>query len=80
MADKIEDRMNVLQGELYNILPLESREDLLLSSAILMKTAVELYTIIFSDKAIEDMLRGEVIDSIPQLRKKMEGALKPTVH
>ena len=51
-----------------------------MSSAILIKTAIELYTVILPDEAIEQMLTNEIVDSIPAIREKMEGSLQVTVH
>ena len=76
----IEVRMEELQKKIYELVSSGSKEDLLMSSAILIKTALELYTVILPDEAIEHMLTNEVVDSIPAIREKMEGTLNPTVH
>ena len=81
MVEKnIEVRMEELQKRLYELVSSGSKEDLLMSSAVLIKTAIELYTVILPDEAIENMLTNEIVDSIPSIREKMEGTLKPTVH
>ena len=77
---KIEIRMEEMQRKLYELISSGTKEDLLMSSAILMKTAIELYTVILPDEAIESMLTNEIVNSIPAIREKMEGTLKPTVH
>ena len=51
-----------------------------MSSAILMKTAIELYTVVLPDEAIESMLTNEILNSIPAIRQKMEGTIKVTLH
>ena len=80
MTKDITEKMNRIQNELYKIVSSGTKEDLLMSSAILMKTAIELYTVILPDEAIESMLINDMVDSIPVIREKMEGSLKPTVH
>ena len=77
---KIEIRMEEMQRKLYELISSGSKEDLLMSSAILIKTAIELYTVILPDEAIESMLTGEIVNSIPAIREKMEGSLYVTVH
>ena len=77
----IEIRMEEMQKKLYELISSGSKEDLLMSSAILMKTAIELYTVVLPDEAIESMLTNEIVDSIPSIREKMEGTLHDiTVH
>ena len=77
---QIEVRMKEMQKKLYELVSSGSKEDLLMSSAILIKTAIELYTVILPDEAIENMLTNEIVDSIPAIREKMEGSLHVTVH
>ena len=77
---QIEIRMEEMQKKLYELVSSGSKEDLLMSSAILIKTAIELYTVILPDEAIEQMLTNEIVNSIPAIREKMEGSLNPTVH
>ena len=75
-----EKRMEELQVKIYELVSSGTKEDLLMSSAILIKTAIELYTVILPDEAIENMLTNEIVDSIPAIREKMEGSLHVTVH
>ena len=77
---KIEVRMEEMQRKLYELISSGTKEDLLMSSAILIKTAIELYTVILPDEAIEQMLTNEIVDSIPAIREKMEDSLHVTVH
>ena len=77
---KIEMQMEEMQKKIYELVSAGTQEDLLMSSAVLMKTAIELYTIILPDEDIESMLTNEIVDSIPAIREKMQGSLKPTVH
>ena len=77
---QIEIRMKEMQEKLYELISSGTREDLLMSSAILMKTAIELYTVVLPDEAIESMLTNDMVDSIPALRKGMKESLNHTVH
>ena len=76
----IEMKMEEMQIEIYKLVSSGTKEDLLMSSAVLMKTALELYTVVLPDKVIAEMLTNEIVDSIPSIREKMEGSLKPTIH
>ena len=78
--ESTEMKMESMQKKLYELVSSGSKEDLLMSSAILIKTAIELYTVILPDEAIEQMLTNEIVDSIPAIREKMEGTINPTVH
>ena len=78
--ESTEMKMESMQKKLYELVSSGSKEDLLMSSAILIKTAIELYTVILPDEAIENMLTNEIVDSIPAIREKMEGSLHVTVH
>ena len=77
---QIEIRMKEMQEKLYELISSGTREDLMMSSAILMKTAIELYTVVLPDEAIESMLTNDMVDSIPALRKGMKESLNHTVH
>ena len=78
--ESTEMKMESMQKKLYELVSSVSKEDLLMSSAILIKTAIELYTVILPDEAIENMLTNEIVDSIPAIREQMEGSLHVTVH
>ena len=83
MKNEIEmlaEKATEMQKKVYELVSSGTKDDLLMSSAILMKTAIELYTVILPDEAIESMLTNEIVDSIPAIRQKMEGTLNPTVH
>ena len=69
-----------MQQRVYELVSSGTKEDLMMSSAILMKTSIELYTVILPDEAIESMLTNEIVNSIPAIREKMEGTINPTVH
>ena len=78
--EKLAKKATEMQKKVYELVASGTKEDLMMSSAILMKTSIELYTVILPDEAIESMLTNEIVDSIPSIREKMEGSLKPTIH
>ena len=78
--EKLAEKATEMQKKVYDLIASGSKDDLLMSSAILMKTAIELYTVILPDEAIENMLTNEIVNSIPAIREKMEGSLHVTVH
>ena len=78
--EKLAEKATEMQRRVYELVASGTKEDLMMSSAILMKTAIELYTVILPDEAIESMLTNEIVNSIPAIREKMEGSINPTVH
>ena len=83
MKNEIEilaEKATEMQKKVYELVASGTKEDLMMSSAILMKTAIELYTVILPDEAIENMLTNEIVNSIPAIREKMQGTINPTVH
>ena len=78
--EKLNEKALKMQQRVYELVASGTKEDLMMSSAILMKTSIELYTVILPDEAIESMLTNEIVNSIPAIREKMEGTINPTVH
>ena len=78
--EKLAEKATEMQKKVYELVSSGTKEDLMMSSAILMKTSIELYTVILPDEAIESMLTNEIVNSIPAIRQKMEGTINPTVH
>ena len=78
--EMITKKATEMQKKVYELVASGTKDDLMMSSAILMKTSIELYTVILPDEAIENMLTNEIVNSIPAIREKMEGSLNPTVH
>ena len=78
--EKLAEKATEMQRKVYELVASGTKDDLLMSSAILMKTAIELYTVILPDEAIESMLTNEIVNSIPAIREKMQGTINPTVH
>ena len=58
----------------------ENREDVMMASAVLLKTAIQMYTVVMSDEDIAALLSHEVCESIPDLRDNLQEQLKRTVH
>ena len=78
--EKLAEKATEMQRKVYELVSSGTKEDLMMSSAILMKTSIELYTVILPDEAIENMLTNEIVNSIPAIREKMQGTINPTVH
>ena len=78
--EKLAEKATQMQRKVYELVSSGTKDDLMMSSAILMKTAIELYTVILPDEAIESMLTNEILNSIPAIRQKMEGTIKVTLH
>ena len=78
--EKLAEKATEMQRKVYELVSSGTKEDLMMSSAILMKTSIELYTVVLPDEAIENMLTNEIVNSIPAIRQKMEGSINPTVH
>ena len=78
--EKLAEKATEMQKKVYELVSSGTKEDLMMSSAILMKTSIELYTVILPDEAIESMLTNEIVNSIPAIRQKMEGTINPTLH
>jgi len=57
-----------------------TKHDVLMASAVLLKTAIQLYTVVLDDNDISAMLSHEVSESIPVLRKKLQNMLNRSVH
>lgn len=74
-----EDRIEDVQRELWTLLDnmLSGEPDiqkLYATSAVLLQTAVELYTVALDDEAIEKII-NITLEDIPQLRERMKKRL-----
>ena len=58
----------------------ENKEDVMMASAVLLNTAVQMYTVVMSDEDIAGLLSHEVCESIPELRSTLQKQLTRTVH
>ena len=60
----------------------DNKNNLLTSAAVLLKTAIELYTVALKeDSDIERLITEEVVPTIPKLRDNMKRMVKPpTIH
>ena len=75
--------MDELNHKIWNLLETytSNKDDLLMSAAVLMKSAVQLYTVVMNDEDIAAILSHEIVESIPTLRAKLEdGLYKRTIH
>ncbi len=74
--------MYELQKKLWDILTpyTETSKDVMMSTAILMKTAIQMYTVVMTDEDIQRMLSGYICDSIPEMRAAFERQLHTQVH
>ena len=57
-----------------------TQHDVLMASAVLLKTAIQLYTVVLKDEDISAMLSHEACESIPVLRKKLQRMLNRSLH
>ena len=82
MKDDVELEMYELQRKLWELLTpyTESNEDVMMSTAVLMKTAIQMYTVVMSDEDIERLLAHYIRDSIPEIRAQFQKQLTSTVH
>ena len=82
MKDDVELEMYELQRKLWELLTpyTESNEDVMMSTAVLMKTAIQMYTVVLTDEDIERLLAHYIRDSIPEIRAQFQKQLTSTVH
>lgn len=58
----------------------KNEEDIVLTSAVLLKSAIQLYTLSLQDEEIEEMLTGYALDAIPALRESFDFIIKRTIN
>ena len=82
MKDDVELEMYELQRKLWELLTpyTESNEDVMMSTAVLMKTAIQMYTVVMSDEDIERLLANYISASIPEIREQFQKHLTSTIH
>ena len=82
MKDNVELEMYELQHKLWELLTpyTETHEDVMMSTAVLMKTAIQMYTVVLTDEDIERLLAHYIRDSIPEIRAQFQKQLTSTVH
>lgn len=78
----ISEKMEILNHQIWKLLEphTRSQESVMLASAVLMKTAIQLYTIVLDDEDIAGMMAHEMADSIPELRRSLQKSLKMSIH
>ena len=80
-----DEELQIISQQLWDIVnehvgPTDSTQ-LLATSGMMLKTALELYTVILSDEEIENLLDHVVRNAIPQNRAKMSEKLgERTLH
>jgi len=81
-VDELKEEMEILNYSLWKLLEpyTRSQENVLMASGVLMKTAIQLYTIVLQDEDIAGMMAHEFAESIPELRKSLQKSLKMSVH
>ena len=82
MKDDVELEMYELQRKLWELLTpyTESNEGVMMSTAVLMKTAIQMYTVVMSDEDIERLLANYISASIPEIREQFQKQLTSTIH
>ena len=79
--DEKDKLLDILQKDITTML--EKRvgddEECMIAAAVLLKTAIQLYTCVLNDDGIEHVF-SVALDSIPQLRDTVTKFDKPTIH
>ena len=79
--DEKEKLLQNLQEDIVTILDkrVGDDEECMIAAAVLLKTAIQLYTVVLNDEGIEQVF-SVALDSIPQLRDTVNKFDKPTIH
>ena len=82
MKDDVELEMYEFQQKLWELLTpyTESNDDVMMSTAVLMKTAIQMYTVVMTDEDIERLISNHITDSIPEIRAQFQKQLHMQVH
>ena len=81
--DDKHEKMNAINEEVWSLINkynLKTSDDVMLTSAVLLKCAVQLYTVVLEDDDIEEILTGHAVDSIPSLREIFQDVLTRKLH
>jgi hypothetical protein len=80
--ENLDSELFTLNSDLWKMLTpfTENREDVMMASAILLKTAIQMYTVVMTDEDIAGLLSHEVCESIPELREGFQKQLTRTLH
>ena len=79
--DEKDKLLDILQKDIVTILDkrVGDDEECMIAAAVLLKTAIQLYTVVLNDEGIEQVF-SVALDSIPQLRDTVTKFDKPTIH
>ena len=79
--DEKEKLLEDLQKDIVTILDkrVGDDEECMIAAAVLLKTALQCYTIVLNDDGIEHVI-SVAMDSIPKLRDTVTKFDKPTIH
>ena len=79
--DEREKLLKNIQEDIVTILDkrVGDDEECIIAAAVLLKTAIQLYTVVLNDEGIEQVF-SVALDSIPQLRDTVNKFDKPTIH
>ena len=79
--DEKDKLLDILQKDIVTILDkrVGDDEECMIAAAVLLKTALQCYTIVLNDEGIEHVI-SVALDSIPQLRGTVTKFDKPTIH
>ena len=81
LQEDISEDLWIILRKYTNQRKLDNSVSILSAASILVKTGIQLYTIVLADKDIISMLKKEIIDSIPFLRTTMEDKIEDkSVH
>ena len=77
-----DDNALQFQSDLWNLITPHTEEQgsVMMSAAIMLKTAIQLYTCVMNDEDIERLLQENVCESIPQMRSSMQDQLTRVIH
>lgn len=82
LRKEIPEEMEALNYQVWQLLEpyTRSQDNILMTSAVLLKIAIQMYTVVLNDEDIAGMLSHEAIDSIPDLRRQLQKNLKKSIH
>jgi len=81
--NNVKQKMQNLNEDIWSLVNShqpETTDDVMVVSAVLLKCAVQLYTVALKDDDIEEILTGHAVESIPALREACEEALTRKLH
>lgn len=82
LRKEIPEDMEALNYQVWQLLEPYTRtqDGVLMASAVLLKIAIQMYSVVSNDEDIAGMLSHEAIESIPTLRRQLQKNLKLSIH